>query len=455
MCDDLANTWGTTFCCPLDNTRRIEKGGSVSKFGQAISCSTDGKFVLLKPMACGSDANLWAISDATGFNTSACLFAAGSYIAGDGGSLQPFSSSKFNFLENLADIAEPSDIHNDVARSNTVGLPYHINGVLDAEALEKYEDECLLGLHTFLVLAKMKGNPFEALLLELCLAGNGGVLSDRALKYLGELAFAHGLRIIVDEIMTAGRSGEAMLLLQSKPKAFQDVVTHVTVGKWVSLGAVLVSPKFAIEREARFGSSVRRGASTYLGCEEATSCWITVMANQATIADRRRAVLKRFRVPAADAWGIGLLIFAPVRRTDSKQGLKSRFLPMIHSNTPIDPIKYQKMDAKVLKQSLNHSIVQKSLNWVHHKEEALSIDYLLCSHIARHCKVGDHYSSQQWRQMLKVGESTRTKGESMLRRAADALLMHTALKGKKRCRFWFVDTVMIPPWKRRKAQDPY
>ena len=57
---------------------------------------------------------------------------------------------------------------------------------------------------------------------------------------------------------------------------------------------------------------------------------MTGMANQATIADRRRAVLKCFRVPTVDAWGIGLLICAPVRRTDSKGGLKFRFLPIIH-----------------------------------------------------------------------------------------------------------------------------
>jgi hypothetical protein len=33
----------------------------------------------------------------------------------------------------------------------------------------------------------------------------------------------------VDKIMTAGRSGEAMLLVQSKPQEFQDVVTHVSL----------------------------------------------------------------------------------------------------------------------------------------------------------------------------------------------------------------------------------
>jgi hypothetical protein len=267
------------------------------------------------------------------------------------------------------------------------------------EALKKYEDECLIGLHTLLIVAKTKGSPFEVLLLELCLAGNGGVLSvSRALKCLGNLAFAHGLRIVVDKIMTAGRSGESMLLVQSKLQEFQDVVTHVTVGKWVSLGAILVSPKFAAEREARFGTSISRGPSTYLWCEEAISCWKTVLANQSTIADRRHDVLKSRRVPVADAWGTGLLIFAPVRHTDSKQGLKSRFLPMIHACTPIDPIKYTRMDADTVKQSPNHSrMVQQSLNWAHQKEEAVSMDYLLCSYVATHCNFGDHYSSQQQR----------------------------------------------------------
>jgi hypothetical protein len=84
------------------------------------------------------------------------------------------------------------------------------------------------------------------------------------------------------------------------------------------------------------------------------------------------------------------------------------------------------MDIDKIKPSLNHSMVQLSLNWVHQKEEACSMDYLLCSYVATHCNVGIHYSSQQWRQMVKVDEVTKTQGELMLRRAADALLMRHA-----------------------------
>jgi hypothetical protein len=72
----------------------------------------------------------------------ACLFAARSYIAGDGGSLQPLSSCKFKFRQHLCEISLPiSDVHNAVARANTVGLLYHISGELNVEALKKHEDE--------------------------------------------------------------------------------------------------------------------------------------------------------------------------------------------------------------------------------------------------------------------------------------------------------------------------
>ena len=67
MCDDLANDWGCNYCYPEERRGTISPC-DVTEFRQAISSSTQGKFVLLKLMGCGSDANLWAISDATCFN---------------------------------------------------------------------------------------------------------------------------------------------------------------------------------------------------------------------------------------------------------------------------------------------------------------------------------------------------------------------------------------------------
>ena len=142
------------------------------------------------------------------------MFAAGSYVAGDGGPLQPFSSSKFDIANSFCSIMHPDEVVSTLACINTVGLPYHI---------PEYEDECMVALHVILAHARMAERPYKAMLLELVLAGNGATLSNRALKMLAALAALHGIRFIVDEIMTAGRvSANTMLCSQTKPPEFQN-----------------------------------------------------------------------------------------------------------------------------------------------------------------------------------------------------------------------------------------
>ena len=47
------------------------------------------------------------------------------------------------------------------------------------------------------------------------LAGNGAILSDRCLLKIATLSKQHKFKIIVDEIMTGGRTG-SLFLLQTK-----------------------------------------------------------------------------------------------------------------------------------------------------------------------------------------------------------------------------------------------
>ena len=76
--------------------------------------------------------------------------------------------------------------------------------------------------------------------LELMLAGNGAMLSDRALLKIAKLSNQHQFTVIVDEIMTFGRTG-ALIMLQTKPEAFIKCVSHVTLGKWLHVGMILIS----------------------------------------------------------------------------------------------------------------------------------------------------------------------------------------------------------------------
>ena len=66
--------------------------------------------------------------------------------------------------------------------------------------------------------------------MEITLASNGSAVSDRALTILWHLAHLHDFSIVVDEIMTGGRT-KAMLSTMDKPKIFQKSVQFITMGK--------------------------------------------------------------------------------------------------------------------------------------------------------------------------------------------------------------------------------
>ncbi len=90
-------------------------------------------------------------------------------------------------------------------------------------------------LHVRCNVAKCNNLPIRTLLMELILAGCGAGLSNRALERLAELAEHHKFNIVVDEIMTGGRTG-TMLMVQQTPECFQNVVVYDTMGKWMGCG---------------------------------------------------------------------------------------------------------------------------------------------------------------------------------------------------------------------------
>ena len=217
MANDLTNTWGGDLCLP-DRFRRQLKlplnsdlvGGSARTTSATlpglVSAEMD-QFVFKRVSICGSTANSWCIDDTTGGNAARCLIATGCYVAGDGSILQSRSTSEFCPGSELSLIKPPEDMVFPDGRTHTVPLPYHIPGVMKAQELRLYEDECLQAVHICLCWAKMRRKPYKAILLELALAGCGASLSNRALVAIGKLAAHHQLSVIVDEIMTGGRTG--------------------------------------------------------------------------------------------------------------------------------------------------------------------------------------------------------------------------------------------------------
>jgi len=169
MSDNLANEWGHILCFP-DKSESV----SFSLFEMRIRQATDGKFVLSKVVTCGSDANLWAIAQATDGDTGSCLLACGSYVAGDGGLLESWSTSGFSVREPTAKITNPASA-TSFTQNHTVALPYHIpcNNCSQDEGADvaDFEDKCMNEIHIRCLLAKIAGQPYKALLLSWCLLG--------------------------------------------------------------------------------------------------------------------------------------------------------------------------------------------------------------------------------------------------------------------------------------------
>ena len=478
MADDLANNWGVNLGLP-DKYRRSYKSPSLpmrsiaasdrrcaNELSSLVKAETD-QFVFERVSICGSQANSWAIDDATNQAASLCLFAAGSYVSGDASALQSYSTAEFVMGSDLVFITPPKEISNLQARENTVPLPYHIPGVMCPKQLMEYEDECLQAVHIRLCWAKMRRQPYKALLLELMLAGNGAILSNRALVAIGKLAVHHGLRIIVDEIMTGGRTG-GMIYLLTKPKSFQVQVTHITLGKWCQMGIILLSKEWMEMRKTLY-PVFKRGSSTLLCTDEASNQWRCVKSCLAEIPAKRGKVLKKFGLKEEDVWGQGLIMFAPCRR-ETMYGLKCRFLPLIHSNTPLDKFKYTLLRSKDFRLEVNRVVVDGVREWIKEepqpKADNLSwpeekkldaerlIDFVLVSTLIKSYSESDEKQSADWIKLCMPGGGVnRSQGEAALSRLRNAGYLVQTQKGKKRQRNWKLKKNFIAPWKSEDFDD--
>ena len=167
----------------------------------------------------GLDANLYAVASLTQGNTSGCLIACGSYMLGDSGPLQSWSTSAFEIGSGPASIIGLEDPKlSSFTLQHTIALPYSIEGAMSDDNLRIYEDECLEHLHILCLYNKVMKNKVTCILMEIILASNGATSSNCALTILGELAGLHEFGIVVDEIMTGGQT-KKMLSTMEKPKS--------------------------------------------------------------------------------------------------------------------------------------------------------------------------------------------------------------------------------------------
>ena len=259
----------------------------------------------------GSDANLYAVTSMTQGNTSGCLIGCSSYVSGDSGPLQSWSTSEFKIGGGPASIIGLEDPYlSSFTLQHTIALPYSIEGDMSYDDLCLYEDECMKHLHILCNYNKVMKKKVTCILMELSLASNGATLSDRALTILAELAGIHDFGIVVDEIMTGGCT-KKMLSTMGKPKIFQQGVEFITMGKWLESGMVLASKRQQTILRDLLERQLPHGASTGIDGNEAFTIFSEVVNHLENVDARRHAVLRRCNVKEKDSWGKGLHIFIP------------------------------------------------------------------------------------------------------------------------------------------------
>ena len=301
MSDDLANDWGCDLICMGRSSGRKRKVGSMiailaddrrqHNFHSLIEKRTNHLFGLLKLTTNGSDANLYAVTSLTQGNTSGCLVACGIYVSGDSGPLQSWSTSTFEIGSGPAGIISPEDPRiTPFTLQHTITLPYLIEGTMSDDDLCKYKNECLEHLHILCLYNKVMKNKVTCILMEITLASNGSTIRDHALTIVGELAHLHDFGIVVDEIMTGGRT-KTMLSTMEKPKIFQKSVEFITIGKWLKCGMVLGSKQQQTIQRKLLSKQLPRGASAGINGNEAYTIFSEVVNHLENVDERQRTVL--------------------------------------------------------------------------------------------------------------------------------------------------------------------
>lgn len=368
--DDMANNWGTqlveTMSGPCVPRHRIDS---------EIRIAVPG-FRLLNLFGSGTCANERAMSIATDAHIDRCLIAMGSYVGG-APPLENLTSTNHVANWQLSLVKDPDECTND-AKRQTVALPYHVpNSKLTEEDLVEHENKCLDALVEKLILAKLCGKGYRALLLEYILSGSGGILSDAFLKMLGPVLQRFGVIVIADEIMTGGRVGPMMAMTSSLPKEFVDSIGYITFGKCLGCGMVL-------ERVSVYDHNKGRGTSTELCNGEAILKFkaITERLQKGFIETKKNKVLLKLRLTddSEDIWGRGLLMFTSKCRSSILRCLKNCLLPRLEDNKKTKlqlGCKATKWTRSVVNKCLFNSARQWMLKTREYEREQLESPYLL------------------------------------------------------------------------------
>ena len=380
ICDEMENDWGVKFL--LSNPKPARK--AQAEFDQIIRKTVTG-YMLHTIAASGTHSNIVALQLACDYRVDLCLLALGTYVGGDE-FLQELSTSMY---DPSSCISVPKYPENASKRcfQQTVPFPYYVPGGIDDDKLLDLEQRCLRALHKKVIMMRLLGTPYRALLVEYILGGNGATLTHRFLKQLGVLCKEHSIAVVADEVLTGGRVGSKMAMTPDMPKEFQEVVMYITMGKFVQCALVLKK----VPKKPTHHAQKLRGTSTNQECGGAYAIWQAVWEakRRGDLETRRDEVLTAMSlIDKPDLyWGLGLLIFCIFRRSQTTSALKNRLLPMMTVG-----VRVRKMTCKRSKftpQSVSAMLAETVNEWLNVQDSAyqgslrtcflsLTTDFLFC-----------------------------------------------------------------------------
>ena len=164
----------------------------------------------------------------------------------------------------------------------------------------------------------------------------------------------------------------------------------------------------------------------------------------------RLKVLEQHQINAKDAWGEGVLIFAPICKTGLFNGIKNRLLPMI-DETPLSNFDIIHKYDEWSKQDVNKKISEGVKSWISYKwttnirEEELRV---LSSYVSK-IRPGNIFTFEFLMEHIFQGpQHNKRKIAEMLSIAAQYNIIEAGRlpPTPKRLRYWKVLDSAILPW---------
>ena len=307
---------------------------------------------------------------------SKCIIPCGSYVSGDRSVLQGFSTSHYDY-SGYALISPPCHNHiSDNGHQVALPFPYYIPGCENEFDLEDMENQCFHSLKVYFFISLMNGIKINALLLEIILACNGATMSNRYFTKLGKFCTKFDVSVILDEILTSGRTGGTMLMWHDLPTGLQDAVAFITVAKWTETGIMLQNPRhpFIKAHKKIMHKLPMRGFSTAMDKQRLLLYLSVGYYLQGDISVRKQEVLQQMDILEEETWGKGLLLFCLRRRGELRFGLHTRFLPTLIKGQLLYKHAFSMQSSnRIRRKEINEQLLFVIKRWIIYSHQRVSV----------------------------------------------------------------------------------